>query len=397
VTTLVDKIAGIADGSQPVSLAVNNISSLNATDLSTIERSLETEMGKHFHLLPQAPGTTQIVITLSEGATGYVWVAQVRGGSAEQTAMVSIPKKSTAAARRERPAMALERKLVWSQPQPFLDFIVPDGTPADGPSLVVLDPSQVVFYSSVNSQWVAGKAIPLSPSAPLPRDTRGMIWQSAGEIEMLIPGESCSGLTATLPELLCTAYPSTNSIMHWPLITDGTERQDAGFQSDRNFFGGLLSAGGTVDNALPAFYTAAVRSAGTGLDWLIATVDGKARLYDSSPKLVATFSGWGDQVATIDTGCNDSWQVLTTGTGDSTEPDHIQIYDIRNYPQSQRPAGSPESWAPPEAVAVGQPLDFSGPVVALWPSADLKSARVVSLNLQTEVYEGSLISVSCGD
>jgi hypothetical protein len=399
VSSLVGKIVGIADASQPASLQVNNISSLGPLDVSAIESAFQTQLGQHIHLVTAAEAKTQIVVTLSESAAGYVWVAQVRSGSSEQVAMIAIPKEAPGAAQRERPAMSLQRKLIWSQSEPFLDFALPDGAPANGPGLVVLEPLRVAFYSSVDGHWVAGKSVALNPTGPLPRDPRGMIWQSGDEIDAFIPGESCSGTVTTLPDFLCVPYASTNTTMTWPLVTGGTQREDAHFDSNRNFFDGTLSIDGTSQSTFAPFYTAATRNPGTDSDWLLAGLDGKADLYDDSQKLVASFSGWGDQVATIDTGCSDLWQVLTTGTGDSMQPDHIQTYDIANYPQSQAPAESATATAQaaPAASAVGQPLDFSGPILALWSSADLKSARVVSLNLQTGMYEGSIISVSCGD
>ena len=114
VATLGGKIAAIADASQPASLDVSNISSLDSLDVSTIESGLQAELGQHLHLMPAAEAKTQILVTLSEGSTGYVWVAQVRSGNSEQTAMISIPKEASAAASRERPAISLERKLIWS-------------------------------------------------------------------------------------------------------------------------------------------------------------------------------------------------------------------------------------------------------------------------------------------
>lgn len=399
VTALVDKITGIANASQPATLKIDNISSLNEMDVSTIGQALESELSKRLHLVLQGTGITQITVTLSEGATGYVWVAQVGSGAPEQTVMVSIPKEGANAGRGEQPAMRLQRKLIWSQPRPFLDFDLPDGVPANGPNMIVLESSSVDFYSSVNGQWAAGKSIELKPATTPIRGARGMIWQSGEEIEMFVPGESCSGVVATLPELACAAYPSTNPAVNWPLVTNA-QRQDAQFESNRNFFAGLVSGDGTTESAIPPFYTGAAKGTADGTEWLVAGVDGKADLFDGSKKPIATFSGWGDQLATIETGCDDSWQVLTTGTGDSMEPDHIQIYDIRSYPPSQTSAqstGSQSETTPPEAVAVGQPLDFPGPILTLWPSADLKSARVVSMNLQTGMYEGSIISVSCGE
>jgi len=399
VETLVDRIAALAQVSEPASLDISNISSLNADEVSAIAEALRTELGKRLHLVPDSEAKTQVIVTLSEGATGYVWVAQVRSGSAEQAAMVSIPKQAASVPRGERPAMSLQRKLVWSQPQPFLDFAAPDASVPGDTRMIVLEPTQIDFYISQNGNWVAQKPMLLQPAAPFPRDVRGMIWHSGGDFEMLVPGESCSGMAADAAQLSCAPYPSTNPLMNWPLVTGGPQREDAQFQSNRNFFDGLAALHGAQQSKLPPFYTAAVKSTSSGLVWLLAGLDGKARLYDSSEKLAATFSGWGDDVATIDTGCNDSWQVLASGAGDSAQPDHIQIYEIHNYPQSQStsaPADSQAQIGPPEAVAVGQPLEFSGPVLALWASADLKSARVVSLNLQTGMYEGSIISVSCG-
>jgi hypothetical protein len=398
VATLVEKIAASADRSKPASLEVKNISSLNRMEVSAIGQEIEAELGKRLRLAPKSQAQTQIVVTLSEGASGYVWVAQVRSGSGAQTAMVAIPKEETAGVARHEPlAMSLERKLVWSQPQPFLDFALTGATAPGAPGMIVLEASRMVFYTSENGRWVAGKAIPLQPAAALPRDTRGMVWQSAGEIEMLIPGESCSGTIANLPELACAPFPATNPGMNWPVVTGGAGHDVAGFSGDRNFFDGSLApAGGDGVSGGPPFFSIAFPDTTSGLGVLEAGLDGRTGLYEHG-SAAATFSGWGDDIATIDTGCNDVWQVLTTGTGDWTQPDHIQIYEIRNYPQFQsstEPTGSPAQAG--NAEAVGQPLDFSGPIFALWSAADQKTARAVSLNLQTGMYEGSIISVTCG-
>lgn len=400
VATLIEKIAGIANASEPATLKIDNVSSLNEMDASMIEQAVESQLSLRLRLVPQGTAATQITVTLSEGAAAYIWVAQVGSGNSQQMVMVSIAKEASTPARAERPAMNLQRKLIWSQREPFLDFDLPDGAPPNGPGMIVLERSTVNFYNSVNGQWALAKSIQLHPALIPPRGARGMIWQSGDEIDMFVPGESCSGVVAALQELVCAPHPSTNPALNWPLVT-ANQRQDAQFESNRNFFAGLVSVSGEVQTAIPPFYTAAAKSAGNGTNWLVAGIDGKAKLFDGSNKLVATFSGWGDQLATMDTGCDDAWQVLTTGKGDSMEPDHIQIYDIRNYPQAQAPAQSTGSQSTvatsPEAVPVGQPLGFSGPILALWSAADLKSARLVSLDLQTGMYEGSTISVSCGE
>ena len=73
--------------------------------------------------------------------------------------------------------------------------------------------------------------------------------------------------------------------------------------------------------------------------------------------------------------------LLATGDGDWTQADHLQAFDAASQP----------------AVAIGQPYQLAGPVLALGAAADGKSARVVSLNLQTGMYEASIVSLSCGN
>jgi hypothetical protein len=47
------------------------------------------------------------------------------------------------------------------------------------------------------------------------------------------------------------------------------------------------------------------------------------------------------------------------------------------------------------AVADSEPLEFSGPILALWPLLDARTVRVVSKNLQTGMYEASVVTASC--
>jgi len=87
-----------------------------------------------------------------------------------------------------------------------------------------------------------------------------------------------------------------------------------------------------------------------------------------------------ESYAAFASNCSGSPLVLSTGPGDWTVPDFIQAYEDKN---------------PREPIA--QPIQFPGPIFALWPSEDGKSARAVSRNLQTGAYEASIVSVSCGD
>ena len=78
--------------------------------------------------------------------------------------------------------------------------------------------------------------------------------------------------------------------------------------------------------------------------------------------------------------CSGSPLMLSTGSGDWTVRDFIQAYEDKN-----------------QREPIAQPIQFPGPILALWPAEDGKTARVVSRNLQTGAYEASIVSVSCGD
>jgi hypothetical protein len=88
-----------------------------------------------------------------------------------------------------------------------------------------------------------------------------------------------------------------------------------------------------------------------------------------------------DSYAALAPVCGIGPLTLVSGPGDWTQPDEIQVYELKGH----------------EAVVSGPPLKFPGPILALWASEDGKSARVVSRNLQMGAYEASIVSVSCGD
>jgi hypothetical protein len=395
VQALAGKIVDRAGRTKTISLEVKNLSPLSATDVSSIRQSLEAELARRaFHLAPESSAETHVTVTLSEGVDGYIWVAQVRSGDENQKAFVSFSKDANAEIHQTKPAMSLERKLVWTQREQILDFAIPEITSNGIPHMIVLEPRHIVSYDFKEGQWTRLLEIPLHSKVWLPRDTRGIVAQWRGDIEALLPGESCSGMNISVLELKCASELSGGSDDQWPLMTGGTERGEATFQTSRNYFEGSSAVYGVAEAELPDFYNAAVLNSQNGFHWLITDLRGKARLYDSSPRLTATFSGWGDDIAAVATGCDGAWQVLVTGTDDWTQPDHIQIYEVRDRSQLQ---GSQAQTLKADAIAVGQPLDFPGPILALWPSTDLKSARVVLRNLQTGMYEASIVSVSCSE
>ncbi|MGA8367759.1 MAG: hypothetical protein ACLQMT_06600 [Candidatus Acidiferrales bacterium] len=318
VRALAEKIAAAAASAHSLALNTTNTSSLSAADVSGISSALIAELARrHFTILsPASPADAQVQITLSEGAEGYVWAAQIRRGAenGEQVAMVAAPGPADSFPGAARKSLALSQKLIWRQPEKFLDFALLPADPSSSIRLVILDPEKLAFYAPGESQWQLQHAVRIPHSAPWPRDVTGEIDASAGKASL--PGVNCEGDFARPETLQCVP---------------------------------VRQAKGST----------------TVADQEQLEIDGRSADFVALGKVCDSFG----PIA------------LVTGTGDWTEPDQIRAYDVATGPP----------------VAVSQPIEFLGPILAHSPADDGKSARVVSRNLQTGMYEASIVSVSCGD
>lgn len=399
VATLAEKIANLAGRARTISLEVQNMSSLSQLDVIPIRHALEADLTQRgFHLDQDSSGREQVVVTLSEGVEGYIWVAEVRGESNEQTAMVQVSSSSELNKSPARATMSLQRKFVWSQPEQFLDF-GQHITNKDQSIVFVLEPTRLVEHRLEAGIVTATEEATVS-NFEAPRDPRGQVMSALkSQIAVYTQGTNCVGGSSPTLHLECDANA--------PLVPG-----EESFIARRNYFAGPVAVWLGPLAVIPNFYSVAYPVTFRALvpdsltavaadreTRLQAELDQKVRLYEKSvppdriPRLggdlviehsahpSAVFSGWGDDVVTVATGCGNTWDVLVTGAEDWTQPDHIQIYEIKDR----------------QASKVGQPLDFPGPILALWSSTDLKSARVVSRNLQTGMYEASNVSVSCSE
>jgi hypothetical protein len=385
VRALADRIATAAGPSRTLSIEWNNLSNLSRADIASMQKALIEELTRrHYQVGPRTAVSytaAQIDLSLSESIAGYVWVAKIRAGSSEETAIVGVPRSANAVASERKASLSLQRKLIWTQSERFVDFILPDITPNGTPHMVILEPTRVSYYGFKQGRWEQEQTVRLRPTTYSSRDPRGMLSLWEGTLETHVPGESCTGSAASSLDLHCSSELPMPPEMEWPLNVGGEERGNATFKKTRNYFDGLLAIYGDVEAKLSPFFTAAVMNTQNELHWILAELDGKARLYDDSASPQAIFSGWGDDIASVVTRCDGFWQVLVSGTGDWTQPDYVQVYEIIER----------------RAVAVDSKIELPGPILALWPATDLRSARVVSRNLQTGMYEASIVSVSCSD
>jgi hypothetical protein len=93
-------------------------------------------------------------------------------------------------------------------------------------------------------------------------------------------------------------------------------------------------------------------------------------------------AGGGD-VVSIGSQCRMHSIALATGGGDWTQPDFVQAYEM-----------SPGAG---NASASGSPVNFEGPVTAIWPGATPGTGRVIVHNLRSGNYEAYVVTATCSE
>lgn len=359
VRLLSDKIASALGSSPSIWLEIKNIAGLGPADTQTLQEQFRSELERRGVEIEGDPSAqTQVQITLSEGTEGYVLVAEIRNKSGEQVALVNGPPSGEVDSP-QKPVPFLQASELLQQSQPMFDFAQAaedDGTPL----LLLLVPDRLARFQKIGGSWTMHDSAPLPSSHSTSRDLRGRIDLSGPHgLAVFLTGISCTG----------SWYPTLSLDCHQ---SDPSEKSPLGVQA-----GSPISPDRT-----PQSYFTVSNSVNGHVRWIETKPDGSAQLFENTHEAaVATFSGWGDEIGSIATPCSTAWHVLVTGTGDWTHSDRIQMYEV---------AGR-------RGVAIGRPLEISGPVLSLWQSDDGKSARIVSRDLQTGMYEASIVSASCGN
>ncbi len=369
--SLVQQISAHIGAGSAVALTCSNLSSLAPKQFEQVQRDLQSQLrAQGMKLVPFSQSVAEVRATLSENARGYLWVAQIRQGQAQEIVMVAMVKAESAPAAASSPPLTLNKAPLWSQAEPILDLAVLPSR--DGkPHWLVLEPSRIALYRSEGGEPEAAAAILQNP---WPRDLRGRLLLRRDRLfEAWLPGMSCSSAGQSISGAQCR-----NTDDPWPLTA--TDSGPAAFFSpSRNFFTGILSGAARGKSVAP-FYSAARIEDGGQEVWMFAGVDGRLRFFNGMTEVPAAVSGWGSDLAALKTGCGSGWQVLATHAGDATAPDVVQAFEISGR----------------DLVPASQTLEFAGPVTALWPAADNAGAVAVSRNLATGRYEAFALSISCG-
>ena len=371
---LVRKISA-KTGPGAVAITFRNSSSMSSGDVADARRAIEQSLrSAGLRFVPEEQAAITLRITLSENAQGYLWVGEIHQGTNEDAvAMVEVPHVESGGAPRPAAAVVVRKQLLWLQATPILDALVLGG--GGSAHLVVLAPDRVGLYKQASGRWEPEQEMEIKHARPWPRDLRGRLAARPDHLfDAYLPGMKCSSGGNGPLTLQCRESDDP-----WPLTVANQPPQMAFFGSQRNFFNGVIRPGFGAARGTAPFYSAAGLPRDNYTLWLFAGVDGALRVTDGINERVIAPRGWGSDVAAVMNGCAGP-QALITQAGDSATPDAVVALDV------------PER----EPQVVSDPLEFSGPITALWTAADGNSVVAVSKNLKTGNYEAYALTVVCG-
>lgn len=349
-----------------------NLSSLSSFEFQRACGAFHDEIeqqSKAFHATSsQEIVAASVNVTLTEDLHGFLWVAQVTQGQSQQIFFVSVPREMVIQTSQRGPSITLQKEFLLSQPEPILDANFLAASPGPTPDLLVLLPSRIALFVQQNGAWQLQSEVPIAHAIPWPRDIRGRLQQSAGGEEAVLPGVICNVTVSSALSASCKPGRAG-----WLFFT-GFLRAFAllpTVAANGNTFT-FSPLGSQEFSSLAAI--APPPSSGASVPIIATTPSGRAFLFEGSSAPVASFPGWGSDVAVLYSANRARWPLLVTRAGDWTAPDSIQAFDIIDR----------------QAVAISGEINFDGPITALW-SEDENSVLAISRNLKTGTYEAYLI------
>jgi hypothetical protein len=358
--------AAFAGEGEPVSVEYRNLSSMGPAEIGQARGAFEAALKEAGLRVSEVAPVAELRLTFSENQSQYLLVEEARKGDQRQVWMAAWKRAGPAAAAFS--GMALDRKLVWEQEEQILDVAFP------AVGMLVLSPSKLTLYTRQNGSWEPRQAVPLAPGKPWPRDLRGRLRVTGASFQASLPGVECRG--AAEPALSIDCRPSEDP---WVLESGSRASLAANFNPARNHFDGRVATRTGLRKTVAPFYSAAsVEEQGWPL-WLLAMLDGRTQIFDAGLNPVGLIASWGSDIAGTEASCGGGSQVLATRPGDAGEPDAIQAFAVVNR----------------AAKPLTAPVEFAGPVAALWPSSPT-SALAVARNPLTGRYAAYVITVLCG-
>lgn len=366
VEQLARKILAIA-GPNPVSVTVENVSSVGAQELAEVQRLIDGRL----RLSGIQPSTTagaaySVKITISENTRGFVLAAATTQSSGE--AAFAIVTAARTAPEVAANLVSLHKTILLRQEGPLLDAqLLNDGT------LVVLGPDRITTYGKQAAGWQSIASAEIATHHAMPRDMRGRVAVHGDGFDAYLPGMVCSSTALSPLSIGCR-----DSDDPWPISGEG-----ALYNASRNYF--TRASGSNFEYATKFYSAAFFWESRTEPHGVFTTPAAVMRDGPTGP-LPVEVTGWGSEVALLynntagasQNACNGS-HILATSEADYSHTDSLRAFEVHGQ----------------HAIVASDPIEFAGPVLALWSAPDLTSVTAIAHNQKTGSYEAYRITASC--
>jgi hypothetical protein len=353
-----------------------NLSSASVAQFQQGCNAFSAELETEGITMPSAnaqQATATVRLTLSENVRNFLWVADVTEGTAHRGFFGAVPPQPIGPLRRPASQLSLQEQFLLSLPDPILDAEILPAAQGVPPRLLVLQPERVALFTQADGIWQLQSQAAIQHDHPWPRNLRGRLQMRFGEIgnEAVLPGMACPITLDGNVEVSCKAaneqWVVSESFSRYskilPQLSPSTDLFTFAALPEYQF------------ESLTVFEPGWSTPPSGGVLPLIGTLpDGRAILLEGSGPPVASFSGWGSDIAPLYSSSRARFPILVSRDGDRTQPDAIQAFDVVDR----------------QAIPLSAALNFDGPITALW-SADEDEALVVSRNLKSGLYEAYLL------
>jgi hypothetical protein len=303
------------------------------------------------HGLRRAPRATarplEVVFTISQNTRELLLIAELQRNGDRIVEMIPYrPEPVEHAAK-----IALDRRLLWEQENPMLDAAVLDDR------LLILEPASLNLYARHGSGWELLNSRTLDPGLPV-RDPRGRLQVSETAVTIGLPGVACRGTWTPTLDVHCESGD-----LDFPLGGEPVK-----LTAGRNT---LASAG------WPLFFSYGRIAEQPKPIYLLGEMDGRTHLYDAERRPAGVIDSWGSDFTVVENGCGAARDILVASAADRDANDSIAAFEIADR----------------KPVQTSDPVEFPGPITALWPAPD--GAIAVAHNLNSGRYAAYSIQIAC--
>jgi hypothetical protein len=381
----VAKVLAATGRARTLKVWFRNLSSLTAVEFGAGRLQVEEALRARGVRLVNDNADAEVRVTFSESAAGFLLVGDVAGAASVSPVFVSFLAKPLPILVGSVDSIVLHKRLLFEQEDPILDVGLSEVLPGNAVRMVVLDTHRLTVYHAEAGRWVKTASGLLPEKSRRSRDLRGRVVMNPYGFSAVFPAGECAFTSAEPAKLECST-PDAELLESWgedffklnsyPGVVEFNARQNAfvyRLTEDSN------EKAPRIILEIP-FYSVARTGEKQGQQVIFSGTDGRILVFhkkDAKPERIAAH--WGSDVVALESECATYWHLLATRAGDWTEPDAVQASRIVQQ----------------SVVAISPPLEFAGPVTALWARENNESAVAVIRNLRTGKYEAYQITVGC--